>query len=307
MIAAVIPLYNKAKTIERAVRSVINQSTPVDELIVVDDGSTDGGGRVVRGLFEDWPRGRLVEQANAGVSTARNRGVAESQAGYICFLDADDYWLPQHTEAVAAMIEHCEDCGLYVSGNAKLLPGNTLPTDTSVCSIECKSPVQFYRDYSKAPGEVHTSACAVRRSAFTEVSGFRREGRRSQDVTLWLRLGASSPSCFHDGVTSVQMFDQHGLGGRAAEIPDYISYFARESASLDPTLRPFLRRIMRRGAVVSWMTSCYAGQNIARPMARQLRPYDHLMAMLFRVLSITPVRQMASTCSRSYLRRKFGE
>ena len=91
-ISVVIPLYNKVKYIRRALDSVLNQTSADLEVIVVDDGSTDGGGHVV--LRQHDGRVRLIRQGNKGVSVARNRGVSEARADLIAFLDADDEWLP---------------------------------------------------------------------------------------------------------------------------------------------------------------------------------------------------------------------
>ena len=95
--SAVIPLYNKAQTIGRAVDSVLAQTRQPDEIVVVDDGSTDGGGDFVEARY--GARVRLIRQVNGGVSAARNRGVGESTAARIAFLDADDEWYPGFLEA----------------------------------------------------------------------------------------------------------------------------------------------------------------------------------------------------------------
>ena len=94
-VAAVIPVYNGAAFVAEAIESVLAQTHPVAECVVVDDGSTDATAEVV-GRF--GAPVRLIRQANAGVATARNRGAAESAARYVAFLDADDAWKPDKLE-----------------------------------------------------------------------------------------------------------------------------------------------------------------------------------------------------------------
>ncbi len=92
LISVVIPLYNKEPYIKRAIDSILAQKIQDYEIIVIDDGSTDKSAEVVKS-FPD-PRIRLIQQENAGVSAARNRGIEEAKAELIAFLDADDEWTP---------------------------------------------------------------------------------------------------------------------------------------------------------------------------------------------------------------------
>jgi glycosyltransferase involved in cell wall biosynthesis len=93
MVSVIIPLYNKAPYIQRALNSVLAQTLRDFELIVVDDGSTDIGGEIVARCSD--PRVRLIRQKNAGPGAARNRGLGEAQGELVAFLDADDEWLPE--------------------------------------------------------------------------------------------------------------------------------------------------------------------------------------------------------------------
>jgi glycosyltransferase involved in cell wall biosynthesis len=102
--SVVIPLYNKARQIENTIRSVLAQDFQDFEIIVVDDGSTDGGSDLIIPINDT--RIRLVFQVNAGVSAARNFGVHESSAEYIAFLDADDEWYPWHLEEIDKLIRN---------------------------------------------------------------------------------------------------------------------------------------------------------------------------------------------------------
>ena len=97
-ISVVIPLYNKQNCIRETLRSVLNQSYTDFEVLVVDDGSTDGSLEVVR-EFSD-KRLRIIEKPNSGVSATRNAGIAAAANEWIAFLDADDIWTSFHLETL---------------------------------------------------------------------------------------------------------------------------------------------------------------------------------------------------------------
>lgn len=98
----VIPLYNKAKHILRALESVAQQQYPANEIIVIDDGSTDEGASIVHNA--NIKNVTLIKQNNQGVSAARNNAVALAKNEYIAFLDADDQWLPLFLDEVSRLI-----------------------------------------------------------------------------------------------------------------------------------------------------------------------------------------------------------
>jgi len=112
-ITVVIPLYNKRLYVKRALDSVCKQTFEDLEVIVVDDGSTDGGPEIVKAYSD--PRIRLIRQDNAGPGAARNRGIREGTAPYVTFLDADDEWLPFFLESSYVALRQNPDCDLCVS------------------------------------------------------------------------------------------------------------------------------------------------------------------------------------------------
>ena len=101
--SVVIPLYNKANYIQSCLESVLKQTHKEFEVILVNDGSTDGSEAVVE-RFQD-SRIRLVHQENKGASAARNKGVSLAKHEWIALIDADDYWYPNHLEELQNTIE----------------------------------------------------------------------------------------------------------------------------------------------------------------------------------------------------------
>jgi len=98
LVSAIIPAFNAAAVIERTVGSVIAQTYPAMEILVVDDGSTDETSSIVKNLATDDSRIRLLQQENKGVSAARNLGIKYARGKYIAPLDAGDIWLPEKIE-----------------------------------------------------------------------------------------------------------------------------------------------------------------------------------------------------------------
>jgi GT2 family glycosyltransferase len=120
-VTVVIPLYNKARTVQRALSSVLRQTVEDFEVVVVDDGSTDGSGDVVRKCLDQ--RVRLVVQQNAGPGVARNRGLADARTGFVSFLDADDEWCPTFLEENLRTLEaHGSEASIVCAASVDFEP-----------------------------------------------------------------------------------------------------------------------------------------------------------------------------------------
>ena len=102
MVSVIIPVYNRAGMLERSVRSVMEQSLSDWELILVDDGSTDGSAGICDGFVAADPRIRAFHKQNGGVSSARNLGLDEARGEWLAFLDADDRFYPDALEKALA-------------------------------------------------------------------------------------------------------------------------------------------------------------------------------------------------------------
>ncbi len=118
-ISVIMPAYNAVKTIGRAIESVLEQTYKCLELIIIDDGSTDGSREIIKKYAEQDARIQLLyNETNEGVSAARNRGVNTAQYRWIAFLDSDDYWLPKKLEAQMYAVSKNEDCALCFTASA---------------------------------------------------------------------------------------------------------------------------------------------------------------------------------------------
>lgn len=198
MISVVIPLYNKAATIERAINSVLNQTIQDFELIVVNNGSTDGGEKIVRQIDDN--RLKLIEQENLGVSMARNRGIAEAQYNYIAFLDADDEWMPTFLETVLAMQEIFPECSVFATaykkydgnGNIQNIKLKNLPTQK--IEIRDNVPAIRLKNYFEVAALSEPPFCSisvtVRKKAILAIDGFPKGVHQGEDLLTWARLAS---------------------------------------------------------------------------------------------------------------------
>ncbi len=184
-ISAVIPAYNAEDTIARALRSVVNQTHPVDEIIVVDDGSTDRTAEIVQ---EQFPQVICIRQENAGVSATRNRGAEAASGEWIAFLDSDDEWLPEKIERQKAVIEGHPAIG----GVACLIIG--------VCNgREIRESTPFplgtvraltFHDFWEGPSFFVGASYIFCKDAFDRVAGFDDQLPSAEETDLLLRMTA---------------------------------------------------------------------------------------------------------------------
>jgi glycosyl transferase family 2 len=125
LVSVVIPCYNQARFLGDAIESVLAQTYPHFEIVVVDDGSTDNTSEVA----SRYPRVRCIRQENRGLAGARNTGIRQSNGGYLVFLDADDRLLPEALEAGLRHLKERPECA-FVSGHCRFIgvDGSSLPT-----------------------------------------------------------------------------------------------------------------------------------------------------------------------------------
>jgi glycosyltransferase involved in cell wall biosynthesis len=178
-VAAVIPTRNRAGTIGRAIKSAIDQTYALSEIIVVDDGSSDETIDIVRS-FSD-PRVRLIQQDHRGACAARNSGWRSTDAEWIGFLDSDDAWVPAKTEA------QMECCGNSTNISACF----TAFRSVSKSGEHISEPISQFISIDglrMGNGIGPTSICLVRRSALVAIGGWDESLPSCQDWDLWLKL-----------------------------------------------------------------------------------------------------------------------
>jgi len=180
--SVIVPLYNKAPYVKKALESICAQTYRDFECIVVDDGSTDGSLDVVRSLDIGDCKLEIISQANAGVAAARNVGVENSHGEYLCFLDADDWWEPTWLEEMDKLITGYSDAGIYCTNYVYYKPGKT----HVALNLE-RGYMNYPEAYLHGEMPVWTGAACMLRRVFDEMGGFPIGIKLGEDFLLWAK------------------------------------------------------------------------------------------------------------------------
>lgn len=187
-ISVVIPTYNRAHTLARALDSILAQTLPAHEIVLVDDGSRDGTEDLIR---QGYPRVRYLRQPNGGVSRARNLGIAAARGDWIALLDSDDAWLPTKLQAQSAELLKHPDLRLCHTEEIWIRNGRRV----NQMNKHAKSGGYIFR--ACLPRCVISPSSAVlHRSLIDEVGTFDEELPACEDYDLWLRVCATEPVAF---------------------------------------------------------------------------------------------------------------
>ncbi|HUS09850.1 MAG TPA: glycosyltransferase [Pyrinomonadaceae bacterium] len=182
-VSVVIPTYNSAHFLPKALASVQAQQWPALEIIVVDDGSTDGTETVVSGLSGTGDL-RFIRQENAGAASARNTGIASAKGEWIAFLDADDVWLPGKLRAQFAELQNQPDAAFsYTDVTLRFASGDQ-------SELECGNVGLPLLTQLVGGNLFATPTVLVRRDCLERVGLFDAQLRTGEDWDLWMRLAA---------------------------------------------------------------------------------------------------------------------
>jgi glycosyltransferase involved in cell wall biosynthesis len=179
-VSVVVPSFDRVELVQRALRSVLAQSVSPGEIVVVDDGSRDGTAEVVR---ESFPQVRLVRQRHAGVSAARNRGIAEARGRWLAFLDSDDEWRPRKLERQLAALASrpdlfvCHSDEIWIRDGRRVNPGRRHRKKGGFIFAECLPLCAM-----------SPSSVLLERRVLERVGLFDESLPACEDYDLWLRV-----------------------------------------------------------------------------------------------------------------------
>lgn len=251
MISVVIPLYNKAQSIRKTLDSVLAQTYKDFEIVVVDDGSTDGSADVAEATLREFsgrPTGyglefSVIRKENGGVSSARNAGILAAKGEYIAFLDGDDLWGRDYLKVSAKLIAEFPNAGIY--GSASGLVINDVLTDETILYVG-------HRGWIENPWIVgppfSTSATIVDKKVFAVIGLFDERMTHGEDLDMWWRIVLKYPCVYEDVVHSYYRVDaENSLMSRPipleTHLPNFIDKYTVERANSE-TFRKFFDKEM---------------------------------------------------------------
>src|ERR1700733_13432172 len=244
-ISVVVPTFNRSKIVLAGIESVLAQTYPVFEIIVVDDGSSDGTGETLQRFIDQRSGGgkaapeiRYFYQSNQGQSAARNKGIAEARGDWVAFLDSDDPWYPEKLEwQVRAIAQFKNDCGACFT-DAKLynnLSMNTTAFRTTEAHYE--QPIGILSDaallMTKPFGPCLVQTFVIRYDLIRQLGGFHRDIHFAEDQDFLFRLALLTNFCYVNvPLVSIDRTDVHSDPNVAPRLWDTLEVRLQGSQSI---------------------------------------------------------------------------
>ena len=229
--SVVIPLYNKQNSIVATLQSVLAQTYQNFEIVVVDDGSTDNSAQVVEEFIHSSRLSplafRLIRKENAGVCSARNRGIQEAKYDYIALLDGDDLWDEHYLEEQVKLIQDFPEAKMWGINFAEMSNGKlirTLPTGLP------EGYRGYVENYFQMPGRISDLFCStsvvIKKDVFDKVGYFDERIKYSEDIDMWFRIIANYPVVFYDRYMAFYLYDAENRAmNRKRPLRYWLPYF----------------------------------------------------------------------------------
>jgi glycosyltransferase involved in cell wall biosynthesis len=303
-VSVVIPTYNCAGYLTEAIHSVLEQTTPAFEIIVVDDGSTDDTAAIVAGLGD---RVTYLQQANAGVAAARNAGLRRATGDVIAFLDADDFWAPDKLATQLVVLDRCPEVDLvcsdfWVAGDDRrrsfirrkyrVFSAYRLDWPAIFASRLYLRRGTLEAWVGRAFGPlflgnfVNTSSVLLRRRVVERVGGFAEHLRTQEDYEYWLRIA-------RDGAFAVVDRPLLAFRYRPDQLtaPDQRLRLAQDVLTVIERMLPHAAGVLSPALIAERMSERYAAVAVALLAARQ---QAHGRQLLRRAFAHRPLSVLAS-------------
>lgn len=272
--SVIMPLYNKAPYIRKALESIVAQTYKDFELIIIDDGSTDDSLNVANeyiksaicNLKSKIENIRIISQLNSGVAVARNTGVNQSRGEFLCFLDADDWWELNFLEELDKLIAEYPDAGLYATNYVYYKPGKT--------HVALDLP-RGYMNYPEAYLQstampVWTGATCMPRRVFDELGGFPVGIKLGEDFLLWAKTAlhykvafCEKPLAYYNNDVPASLRATRNLHAPEHHMLFHLDFLEEEIRNLSPVTsnpsewKALLDKLRTSGLLDYWLDERY--------------------------------------------------
>ena len=238
LVSTVIPTYNRRGLIQRAVDSALAQTYPHQEVIVIDDGSTDGTGDFLREHY--GARISYVWQNNGGVSNARNHGMRLARGEFIALLDSDDLWDATKLEKQVAFLRAHAGYGMVLT-DVRRVDGTGKPIDVFRRRDVIRADGDILADLVQNPALVPASIL-LRRQVLAQLGGFDESLRTAEDIEFHLRVAAAFKVGVIDEILTIAACANDGLSSMATSDSDYVGVMEHFLRAQQGRLSPATRR-----------------------------------------------------------------
>ena len=258
LISVIIPVHNREQWIGDCIQSVLNQSRPADEILVIDDGSDDDTAKVIKSYGDQVTH---VCQATRGVSSARNRGIRQARGDWIAFLDSDDRWHPDKLEAQLRHLDRHPDCRLIHADEIWIRHGRRVNQK----KVHRKSGGMIY-EMCLPRCVISPSAVMIHHTVFDDFGLFDETLPACEDYDLWLRICRSEPVCYVDRPLITKYGGHEDQLSRSFEAMDrfrvrvLLNHLEREPLRRNQ-LHPLLKVLIKKAAILqsgAWKRGNYA-------------------------------------------------
>lgn len=221
MISVVIPLYNKEKSIASTLRTILHQTFNDYEIVIVNDGSTDNSVAEVEKVHDT--RIRLINQQNAGVSAARNRGIEEAKGDLIAFLDADDEWKPEYLATQYHLFQKYPECSVF-SCNYEFRDAEGMVTSTIIRKLPFNERDGILSNYFEVASCSNPPICSisimVKKEVIQAIGGFPVGITHGEDLLTWANLAIRNKIAYTRQVLATYCLKaDYGVNSKPVNIP----------------------------------------------------------------------------------------
>ncbi|WP_026753709.1 glycosyltransferase family A protein [Sediminibacter sp. Hel_I_10] len=232
--SVIIPLYNKEREIKSTIDSVLAQSFKDFEIIIVNDGSTDGSEAVIKSINNK--KIRYFSQENKGASACRNEAISKATGTHIALLDADDLWSKTYLETINRLIDSYPNENVFATAVTIETLTSTKPSTYSLNNIE--SGATYLLNYFEASyiNTILTSSSTVlHKNVFEQIGNYDTTIKSGQDTDLWIRIGLNYNVVFINKSLVVYRYSKQSLSNRTKNVnhkPRYDAYIDMEDKNL---------------------------------------------------------------------------